>query len=124
MENEQEKVQTEQTDMNTNWLDQEQKELEQSKPDMERQPSLKLEENKVTEFDVDFSKPFEKWEDSENNVIKAMIPVIQGGEEKLFWLNTKNPTYRKIIDAGKTGQKTFKIMRTGQNKDTRFILVD
>jgi len=106
----------------TNWLEEEEKNLQEPK-EFETLPSLVLEENKVVEFEVDFSNPFEQWQDTANGVIKKIIPVVHEGERKNFWLNVKNPTYREIIVAGKLGTTKFKVMRTGQKKDTKYNII-
>ena len=74
--------QTEQTNIQEqNWLDQEQKELEQTSTfDGEMLPALKLEEKKVTGIEIDFSKPFEKWTSPEGTV-KKIIPILYNGEK-------------------------------------------
>ena len=114
------------TQTNTNnWLQQEQQELEANKFDGEVLPSLKLEENKITTVQIDFSKEFEKWVDNTKNppVIKKIIPVMHEGVKKNFWFNFKNPVYREIINAGSNGVTTFKILQTGNGAHTRYNLV-
>ena len=109
----------------TNWLDMESSEI--TTPTGERLPPMKfLEENKIEELDVDFSTPFNKYTDTtqtNKNIVKAMIPVTHAGVKKLWWLNKKNPAYQEIIKAGKAGQAHFKIMRTGQAANTRYVFV-
>ena len=105
-----------------NWIKEEKEKLEANKFDGESLPALKLEEGKITEFEVDFSKPFDKWE-AEDGTIKKIIPVKHEGQSKVLWINTRNPTYREIIEAGDAGQTLFKILRTGQQKATRYTLV-
>lgn len=106
----------------TNWLEEEEKNLQEPK-EFETLPSLVLEENKVVEFEVDFSNPFENWEDKVNGVTKKIIPVTHEGEKKNWWLNVKNPTYREVILAGKEGTTKFKVLRTGQKKETKFNII-
>jgi len=106
------------------WLDEEIAEIGEVTNFGERLPPLKLEENKLTEFDVDFSKAFDKWIDPASKQVKKIIPVTHAGEKKVLWLNTANPAYKQIIEAGKKGQTHFKIMRTGQKRGTRYTLVD
>lgn len=90
----------------------------------EEKPALKLEENKVETIIIDFSKPFEEWIDTANgNIVKKVIPVKHNGEIKHFWLSTKNPLYRQILEIGKSGIDTFKIIKTGKEKATRYTLV-
>lgn len=109
----------------TTWLEQEAAELNKNSTfDGEKLPSLKLEENKLTEFDVDFSKEFDKWIDPADNRVKKIIPVVHAGEKKVFWLAVNNPLYRRIIEAGKNGITHFKVMRTGQKANTRYNLVE
>ena len=71
----------EQKNKEIDWLNEELKEVEKTAFNEERAPALKLEENKITEITVDFSKPFEKWVDMENDTIKKIIPVKSKGFE-------------------------------------------
>ena len=107
-----------------NWLQEEVEELKQSAFDGERKPALKLVENKITEITVDFSEPFQKWVDSESQVVKKIIPCKVGTEEFVFWLNTRNPLYHQIVEKGAEGQTTFKVLQTGNQQNTRYTLVD
>jgi len=106
-----------------NWLDDE---LTQNKApeNYEKLPSLKLQPNKLTEVQFDFSKPFEKWTDSETKTTKAIIPVVVGEIKHNFWLNVKNPLYHQLLEKGKQGLNKLKILQTGTQKDTRYNLVD
>ena len=104
------------------WLKQEQKRMEENAYSGETLPSLKLEENKIVEFEIDFSEPFNSWTSPEG-ALKKIIPVTHQGERKNFWLNVKNPVYKDIVDLGAKGQTQFKIMRTGSQKDTKYNLV-
>ena len=91
----------EQTKTN-DWLTNEEEELnKQTTFDGEKLPSLQFEENKVTAFTVDFTEPFNEWEDTENKSTKAIIPVSQGEVKLNLWLNKKNPLYKDLIHAGK-----------------------
>lgn len=117
-----ETIPTETPNMNK-WLEDEQQEIQQSNDDVEKYPALILEENKITEFEVDFSKPFEKYTSPEG-VVKRIVPVLHDGEKKIFWLNIKNPCYREIIQRGIKGQKKFRVFRTGQKQATRYNVVD
>ena len=109
----------------TNWLDQEIAELTTTNPTtFEKLPSLKLLPNKITEIEVDFSLPFQKWNDSIHKSTKAIIPVTSAGTKMNFWLNVKNPLYGLICNAGKKGQCKFKIIQTGTAQDTKYNLVD
>lgn len=107
----------------TNWREEEAKQLAQH-GDYEELPSLKLTPNVVTEITIDFSKPFEKWvgQDTKGNPItKKIIPCSVNGTRMNFWLNVKNPLYSEIIKA--TGQTTFKILQTGTQQNTKYVLV-
>jgi len=112
------------TQQNLNWLDEEQKKIEESSFEGEQLPALKLEEGKITEFDIDFAKAFEQWIDPDSGVVKKIIPVMHNGEKKNFWLSTRNPTYKKIVEKGRKGQVNFKILCTGQQKNTRYTIID
>lgn len=112
---------TEQKDID--WIDKELASLALPLTFGERLPSLKLEEKKLTEFDVDFSQPFQKW-NGQDGIIKAIVNVTHNKEKKVLWLNIKNPLYHKIIELGKKGQTHFKVIRTGSLKDTRYELID
>ena len=105
-----------------NWIEQEQAQLP-TQTEFVKVPAVKLEENKVAELVLDFSKPFEKWTDPETKKVKAIIPCKEQGVDKNFWLNIQNPVYREILAAGKSGQTVFKIMQTGTQKKTKYILV-
>lgn len=104
------------------WLDAELKDLSEEKPS-ERKPALKINENQLVEVDVDFSKAWDKWTDQDTGLVKKIIPLKHEGVEKVFFLNTKNPLYKELLLAGQKGMTHFKIMRTGQAKATRYILV-
>ena|SRR3989304_3307267 len=93
----------------------------------EKLPALKLQENKVTELVIDFSKKFEKYEalnDNKEKVVKAIIPVLYNGIRHNFWLNKKNPLYRELLTLGEGKDSvTVKIMQTGNQKNTKYIVV-
>jgi hypothetical protein len=108
-----------------NWLDAEIAELTtQSTTTFEKLPSLKLTPNKIVEVTVDFSQPFQKWNDSIHKSTKAIIPVTSTGAKMNFWLNVKNPLYWQICNAGKLGKTQFKIIQTGTAQDTKYNLVE
>ncbi len=110
---------------NTNWLNKEAEKLKENAFDGERKPSLKLEENKVVSMIIDFTEPFQKWNDPENKaVVKKIIPVKVGEVELVWWLNVKNPVYGEIINKAAEGQTEFKVMQTGTNKNTKYNLVE
>lgn len=115
---------TEETEEQKNWLNEELEEVKENSFDGERKPALQLEENKTITMTIDFSKPFERWVDSENNAVKKIIPVKVGEVELVWWLNVKNPAYGKIIEAGTKGQTVFKILQTGNKKTTKYIIVE
>ena len=89
----------------------------------EQLPSLKLVQNELTEIDVDFSKPFQKWTDESTGTIKAIIPVTKQNVKMNFWLNIKNPLYVELIRAGRNNITHFKILQTGTLKNTKYTLV-
>jgi len=94
--------------------------------DYDELPSLQFEENKIITFDVDFSKPFNKWSGKQGNkdVTKAIIPVTEKGEKKNLWLNVKNPLYGELIKKGNNNQTNFKIMQVGSKADTKYNIVE
>lgn len=106
------------------WLDDEAKQI-QTKTDYEDLPSLKLTPNVVTEIVVDFSKPFEKWTGEANNktITKKIIPVTVAGTRMNWWLNIKNPVYAEIVKQGQQGQNVFKVLQTGTQANTKYVLV-
>lgn len=106
----------------TNWLDEEAKQLNTTTNFGEKLPALKLEAGKIVEFTIDFSKQFNKWQNPDKSV-KAIIPVTHKGEKKNLWLNVKNPLYGQLIEAGKKGQTTFKVSTAGTQKETRYTIV-
>ena len=100
----------------TNWLELEAESFANTF-EGEKLPALKfVEESKIEEIDVDFTKPFNKYSGKDlsgKNVTKAIIPVTHEGAKKIWWLNKKNPVYQQIIKAGKAGQTKFKIIKKG-----------
>lgn len=105
------------------WLDKEIATFNTTDKQFEQLPSLKLVKDTITEFDVDFSVPFNKWNDETNNTLKAIIPVTSAGVKMNFWLNVKNPLYAEIVKAGKTGQTHFKVLQTGSLKATKYTIL-
>lgn len=112
------------TETQTNWLEDEAKTLTQH-TDYEELPSLKLTPNVVTEITIDFSKPFDKWEGEANGkpVIKKIIPVSVNGTRMNWWLNVKNPVYKDVIVAGTNGQSVIKVLQTGTQQNTKYVIV-
>lgn len=118
------KTTEEQKNENQTWLEKELEEVKESSFDGERKPALQLEENKTITMTIDFSQPFEKWKDTENDAIKKIMPIKVGEVELVWWLNIKNPIYHKIIEKGSEGQTVFKVLQTGNKKTTKYILVE
>jgi hypothetical protein len=114
----------EQKTENTNWLTKELEETKNTAFDTERAPALKLEENKIAELTIDFSKPFEVWKDEATETIKKIIPVTHKGEKFVWWLNVKNPVYHQIVQKGVQGQTQFKVLQTGNKQTTKYALVE
>ena len=112
---------TDQQDLN--WLEDELKATTAPLP-YDKRPALKLQPNKVVELEVDFSKPFYKWEDRIHKSFKAVIPVKVNGENLSFWVNVKNPIYRILCEKGKLGITKLKIVQTGSQAETRYNLVE
>ena len=110
----------------TNWIDEEIANATQQ-PKYEQLPALKLQPNKITEIDIDASKPFEKWDGEDNKgkqIVKKIIPLTSGGIRMNFWLNVKNPLYRELLDKLKKGQTKFKILQTGTQAETKYNIVE
>jgi len=105
------------------WIDKEIAEQQSNKP-IDRKPALKLEENKIYEMDIDFSKPWDKWTNPEDGSVKKILPVKYAGIDSVWFLNIKNPCYRQILELGKKGQRKFKVIRLGQAKATKYSLVN
>jgi len=108
----------------TNWIEEE---LAQTSThtEYEELPSLKLTPNVVTELTIDASKPFEKWSGENNgkDVTKKIIPVTVGGNKMHWWLNVKNPVYRELLDSLANGNNTIKVLQTGTQANTKYVLV-
>lgn len=108
-----------------NWLDDEAKALNEQKTfDGEKLPALQFEENKIVKFKVDFSEKFAEYNDAENKVTKAIIPVEHEGVKKILWLNKKNPLYAELILKGKEGITEFAVLQTGNKANTKYNLVE
>lgn len=107
------------------WLNDEAKNTQQQTGGFDKLPALKLEENKIAEIEIDFSTAFQKYntENSGKPVTKAIIPVTHEGIKKNFWCNIRNPLYHELIEAGRNGQQKFKILQTGTQANTKYILV-
>jgi hypothetical protein len=114
---------TNETIPSIDWREEEAKQLTQH-ANYEQLPSLKLTPNVVTEVVIDFTKPFESWKGEDAKgvpVTKKIIPCTVNGTKMNFWLNVKNPLYAEIIKA--KGQTTFKILQTGTQANTKYVLV-
>lgn len=109
------------------WLDEEAKNVASTSPG-EKMPSMKFEENKIVEFTVDFSVPFQKWtgDAGKGEVMKAIIPCVDSRDKvkKNLWLNVKNPLYSELIQRGTKGQTVFKVIQIGQQANTQYKLVE
>jgi hypothetical protein len=89
-------------------------------------PSLKFEENHIVEIEIDFTTPFQKYTTTNHKgqpITKAIIPVKLGNEKQNWWLNTKNPIYREVVKLGKEGVRKFKVLQTGTQANTKYVLV-
>lgn len=108
----------------TNWLDKEAEQFTQ-RTDYEELPSLKLTPNVIAEVTIDFSSPFKEWKGETNGktITKKIVPVTLAGQRMNWWLNVKNPVYKEIITAGKSGIKQFKVLQTGTQQNTKYVLV-
>jgi len=112
------------SEIQTNWLDTEAEQFK-TQTTYEELPSLKLTPNVIAEVTIDFSKPFTEWvgENNGKTVTKKIIPVTLAGQKMVWWLNVKNPVYREIITAGRTGTTIFKVLQTGTQANTKYVLV-
>ena len=112
----------------SDWLEQEQKELPAVKT-FDKLPSVKFEENKIKTLDIEFANKWEAWKDPLTGKVKAIIPCTEDGIKKNFWLNKLNPMYRELVASCKSMKEqgktlaTFKILQTGSAAKTRYILV-
>lgn len=109
---------------NNTWLDEEAKTFT-AQATYEELPSLKLTPNVIAEITIDFSKPFQEWvgENNGKTVTKKIIPIVLAGTKMVWWLNIKNPVYREIITSGKAGTTAFKVLQTGTQANTKYVLV-
>ena len=111
----------------TNWLDQEIQNTSEGKV-YEKLPTVQFVENKIINLTIGFDKAFEKWTgDSRGRsgqVTKVIIPCLQDGQLKNWWLNVKNPAYAEVIKRGKAGQKEFKILQVGNQQTTQYKIVE
>ena len=114
------------TNETQNWLDSELDSLSNQNENAGNYPeSLKLIENKITEIEFDFSKPFEKKPNKMNpKTNQALMPCKIADKSYTFWLNVSNPLYHELLKKAKEGKTKFKILRTGKQKDTRYTIVE
>ncbi|NCD06785.1 MAG: hypothetical protein EOL97_11745 [Spirochaetia bacterium] len=112
------------TEENENWLNEELGQ-QSTHTDYEQLPSLKLTPNVVVELIIDFSKPFEKWsgEQAGKTIVKKIIPVTVNGTKMNWWVNVANPIYREILALGVAGINTVKVLQTGTQANTRYVIV-
>ena len=118
-----ETINNEETKETKNWLADEIEENKGQAFDGEKLPALKLEENKITEIEIDFSKPFDKWT-ADDGVVKKIVPVTVGNEKFVWWVNVKNPIYSQILQKGEAGINKFKVLQTGSQQTTRYTIVE
>ena len=105
------------------WIDEELSTTQQS--GTEKLPGMKFQESILTEIEIDASRPFQKYttQGDKGQIIKAIIPVTHEGVKKLWWLNTRNPIYHEMLEQVKLGQTRFKILQTGSQQNTKYVLV-
>ena len=109
--------------MTNEWI---QKELDEqpTREEIIKLPSLKFEENKQIVLIIDCENKFETWKSKDGkNTIKKIIPVIDNGEQKIWWLNPQNPTYKELLTILATGKNEIKIMQTGNRENTKYVLL-
>jgi len=107
------------------WLEQEALQTAQQSnfPQIE---SMKFQENVIAEITIDFSQPFQKWNTTSMKgtpITKALIPIKHENINKIWWLNCQNPLYREIIHQGREGITKFKVLQTGNQQNTKYVLV-
>jgi hypothetical protein len=116
-------------DQNMNkWVEQEIKELESG--NSSTLPSLKFEDGKIIEFEIDFSKQFQTKETIYNGKTQktVLIPVVhhatEGKVQKLLYLNRKNPLHKELLKQSLTGKAVFKVIQIGKQDKTRYSIVE
>ena len=112
------------TEQQKTWLDEEAKQFANTTT-FEELPSLKLQPNVIAELTIDFSKPFQEWkgEQGDKTITKKIVPVTLAGQRLNWWLNVKNPVYKELIHAGQSGTTQFKVLQTGTQANTKYVLV-
>ena len=86
-------------------------------------PALKPKENVPFEIEVNTTKPFETWKSQDGLNTKKIILVKNEGEEKIWWLNPANPTYKELLQKLTKGETKFKLIQTGTQKNTRYVFI-
>jgi len=105
------------------YLLKQQQDLPQSNFDEDDTPNFKFEdENKIYEITI-LPEEFGEWIDNESGVKKKIIKVEVEKVTYKWWLNVKNPVFGEIIKGSLEGQMTFKVMRQGDKKNTKYIVV-
>ena len=84
---------------------------------------MQLEDGKITSFVIEVKEDWKKYVGDDGGTRK-IVTVIHDHKEKIWFLNTRNPLYKEIVLKLKEGTRSFKIMRTGKRKDTRYTLVN
>lgn len=109
----------------TDWMAKELESNTKAKFQGDRNPPVKFQEGVVKSLTIDFSEPFREYRTEKNGkpLVKAIIEVLEGGEKKVFWLNKNNPLYREILEAGRSGQRVFRIVQSGKEASTRYMLL-
>ena len=124
-----EQIKTNDEILEENWVQAELKQAEANCFDGVKLETLKLEENKSETIAIDISEPWKEWVD-DNGTKKKIIPVIHQGTEKNFWLNTRNPIYVKLLGLAQATQQNnktsfvVKVLRTGQQQNTRYVIIE
>jgi hypothetical protein len=111
--------------INPDWLEQEALQTEQQS-NYPQLPSIRFEENKIMEITIDFSEKFPEWNTTGltgKPTTKAIIPIEHEGIKKVWWLNKQNPLYRDVIRMGREGITKFKILQTGTQQNTRYVII-
>lgn len=118
-------------DLKLGWIEEEEKQYKESMAakggDFEKLPNMKFEENKITDIEIIFQEKFKTWVDKKEDgreVPKAIVPILHNKEKKNWWISKFNPIYWDLLNKAKKGQTKFKILRTGQMKDTRYMIVE
>jgi hypothetical protein len=108
-----------------NWLEEEANSLKQP-TQFEELPALKLQPNVVVELEVETKVEWNKWigQDMKGNTItKKIIPVVLNGVRMNWWLNVRNPLYREIVMMCAKGHNQVKVLQTGTQQNTKYVLV-